>query len=86
MKKVLGILFVGISILLASCGNQRIGDWEWDTYNYIHCLETGKCYKISSWKNNEIGIKVVVENYGNMYFSEGTYILVESKCPICSAH
>ena len=86
MKKILTVLFVIILIVLCSCGNRNYLDLEHDTYNYIHCIETGKCYKITSWKNNEIGIKVVTEKYGNMYFSEGTYILIENDCPVCGTH
>jgi len=86
MKKILAVLFAVMLVVLCSCGNQRLLDFEHDTYNYIHCFETGKCYKITSWKNNEIGIKVVTEKYGNMYFSEGTYLLIENDCPVCGTH
>jgi hypothetical protein len=30
-----------------------------------------------------MGIEVQTKEYGALYFSEGTYILVENKCPIC---
>ena len=85
MKKLLLsiMLLIIMGFTLASCGNRNFFDWEHDTYNYIHCIPDGKCYAITSWKNNEIGIKVVTRDYGNLYFSEGTYILVSNKCPIC---
>ena len=85
MKKlILSILLLCVSVVvLASCGNKRLFDFENDTYNYIHCIADGKCYKLKSWKNNDVGIKVVTENYGAMFFSEGTYILIENHCPIC---
>ncbi len=89
MKKlILSILLAAVllftSLSLTSCGNQDYFDMEQDTYKYVHCISSGKCYKIKSWKNNEIGIKVTTESYGIMYFSEGTYILVGDKCPICN--
>ena len=86
MKKLLGIALAISLLLLSSCGNQRLWDFEYDVYNYIHDVHNGRCYKIKSWKNNEIGIKVDTEDYGFLYFSEGTYILVEDKCPICGDH
>ena len=84
MKKIFSlIMLLLIGITLSSCGNRNYFDFEHDTYKHIHCLSTGKCYNITGWKNNEIGVKVST-TYGNLYFSEGTYILVEDKCPICN--
>ena len=77
------LLFVCI-ITLVGCGNRRYFDFEFDGYGYIHCIPDGRCYKIKSWKDNEVGIKVETEDYGVLFFSEGTYILVEKKCPICN--
>ncbi len=89
MKKILSIIGIlilsaGMIFSLSACGNQRLFDYEWDTYKYIHCLSTNECYEIKSWKNNEIGIKVETKEYGILYFSEGTYILIGEKCPICA--
>lgn len=86
MRKLFGILCGVVLLALCSCGNQRLFDIEADVYNYIHDVNNGKCYAITSWKNNEIGIKVVTKDYGNLYFSEGTYILVSNVCPVCGNH
>lgn len=91
MKRILSIICISILAItmmfgLGSCGNQRLFDIEADVYNYIHDVYNGKCYAITSWKNNNIGIKVVTRDYGNLYFSEGTYILVSNYCPICGNH
>ena len=85
IKRILLTLLIIISTLsLASCGNRHYFDLEFDTYTYVHCFETNKCYKISDWTDMEVGIKVKTVDYGILYFSEGTYILVGDKCPICN--
>lgn len=84
MKKLLSIV-LGLSLLiLCSCGNRAYFDFEHDTYKHLHCFETGKCYNIESWKDMKVGIKITTKEYGILYFSEGTYMLVGEKCPICN--
>jgi len=86
MKKLIFSLIMVFIIVfvMTSCGNRNYWDWEHDTYNYVHYIPENKCYAITSWKNNEIGIKVETKEYGILYFSEGTYILIGNKCPICN--
>jgi len=86
MKKLLlsiVLLFVCI-ITLVGCGNRHYWDMEFDEYKYVHCFITDECYKIVSWTDMEVGIKVETAEYGILYFSEGTYILIGDKCPICN--
>jgi hypothetical protein len=61
--------------------NIGFGNYE---FNYIHNTITDECYELKSWKDNEMGIEVKTAEYGSLYFSEGTYILVEDECPICN--
>jgi len=89
MKRILKVLSIillaGVFIFtLTSCGNRHYIDFEFDNYKYVHSLTTGECYEIQSWTNMDVGIKVKTKEYGILYFSEGTYILVGEKCPVCN--
>jgi len=86
MKKLLlTILLLFVCVFtLCGCGNRHYWDFEFDKYKYVHCLLTDECYQIISWTDMEVGIKVETTEYGILYFSEGTYILVGDKCPICN--
>lgn len=78
-------LFLTIFLLLitvSACGNESWGFGNY-TFKHIHCTTTNECYTIIKWHDNEMGIEVLTEEYGSMYFSEGTYILLEDKCPVC---
>lgn len=87
MKKFLAILLVIIMVfVLCSCGNMSMGfgNYEYekvhiDTHNYSGCLT------IKKWHDSSTGIEVNTEEVGSIFLSEGTYILLEEKCPICVA-
>jgi hypothetical protein len=81
MKKISLVLFLCFALFLCSC-NENIGFGKF-YFGKIHCTTTNECYELKSWRNNEMGIEVQTKEYGALYFSEGTYILVENKCPIC---
>lgn len=84
MKKIKFILCsLLVLIVLCSCGNKNYGFGNYE-FNYIHNTVTDECYELKSWIDNEMGIEVKTAEYGSLYFSEGTYILVEDECPICS--
>ena len=42
-------------------------------------------YPYMKWYESESGIEVTTKELGSIFASEGTYILVEDKCPICDA-
>lgn len=82
-KKLLEILgAIALTLSLTACNmNLGLGNFS---FKKVHCTVNNVCYEIDSWCNNDMGIEVKTKDYGSMYFSEGTYILVEDKCPICS--
>ena len=86
MKRILVVLLLMVLALgLCSCGNMSVGlgNFEFkkvhiDTHSYSGCLTVKK------WHDNETGgIEVKTEEVGNIFLSEGTYILLENECPIC---
>lgn len=87
MKK-LCLLLVSIVLILAlvSCGNQSLGFGNY-SYTKIH-IDTyhfSGCYTVEKWYESDSGIEVKTKEVGSIFASEGTYILVEEKCPICDA-
>ena len=85
MKKIAILLvFVILTLALCSCGNQSVGFGNY-TFRKVH-IDTphfSGCYTIEKWHDNERGIEVKTKEVGSIFLSEGTYILVEDKCPIC---
>ena len=80
------LLTITFGLLLTGCGNKGIGPGNFD-FNKIH-IDTHQfsgCVEITKWYDNETGIEVSTKN-GNYFFSEGTYFLVEDKCPICDKY
>ena len=89
MKKIISIILI-ITVLFLVCSlttscNQGLGFGNY-TFTKVHiCVgDVNKCVEIEKWYDNEIGIEVKTKNYGALYLSEGTYFLVEDKCPICN--
>ena len=87
MKRIAILLtFVILALTLCACGNQSVGFGNY-TFRKVH-IDTphfSGCYTIEKWHDNERGIEVKTEEVGSIFLSEGTYILVEDKCPICDA-
>lgn len=86
MKKIRTLLICVIllfAMALCSCNQScGIGSLSFrkvhiDTYHY------SGCYEIISWYDNSTGIEAVTREFGSIYLSEGTYILISSECPIC---
>lgn len=84
MKKILlVILIIAMVTVLSACnmamgmGNFEFNKIHIDTYHY------SGCFTIQKWYNNESGIEVKTKEAGSMFLSEGTYILIEDKCPFC---
>ena len=88
MKKIIClVLFVILTVaILCSC-NEGIGIGSL-TFRHLHYNTYWQCgcINIQKWYNNENGIEVKTTDGTAMFFSEGTYILVEdqSKCPFCN--
>lgn len=89
MKKVLCAFLIVIVVLLCclpSCGNQSLGFGNF-TFEHVHFSDAinGYCATIEKWYDNEQGIEVKTKEFGSMYLSEGSYILMENgtRCPYC---
>ena len=89
MKKIISLILITVilTLALASCGNANLG---FGTYTFKHARvavggDTGQCFNISSWHDNELGIELHMTNGDSMYCSEGTYLLFSdaSACPFC---
>lgn len=81
MKKKINFILCSL-LVLSGCNAGLIGNYE---FNYVHCLASNECYRITKWIEDETpGVEVKTKEYGTMFFSEGTYILVETECPICN--
>lgn len=80
-KNLIFMLFLSCVITLTSC-NMSLGFGNFN-FRKVHCTLSNECYTIKKWHDNERGIEVDTEEYGTIFFSEGTYILLEDKCPIC---
>ena len=90
MKKILCvILALAICLAFTGCGNMSIGLGNYnytkvhiDTHNYSGCLT------IEKWYDSGNGIEVKTKEAGDIFLSEGTYILLDGTedCPFCNAH
>ena len=72
-------------MFLVSCGNKGtfVGS---NTFEKVHIADhAGNCKDITveTWYNRSHGIKLETKECGNMFLSEGTYILYNGKCPLC---
>ena len=86
MKKIIACMLVIImAVALCGCGNMSMGYGNF-TYRKIH-IDTphyGGCILVDKWYETSTGVEVKTEDYGNIFFSEGTYMLIEDDCPLCS--
>ena len=84
MKKIIVIILALITVLtLTSCNMGAVGSY---TFTDIHICDFGgnACHaKIIKWYDGEEGIEVSTEEFGQLFLSEGTYILFNGTCPIC---
>ena len=79
------ILAGALLFTLVSCGNMSMGLGNY-TYSKSHIMNydgSGVCATVEKWYDNETGVEVKTTEYGSMYLSEGTYILIEERCPYC---
>lgn len=81
MKKLIAaalvVIILTMAIIMTGCSNSI-------RYKKVHIIEAGKCYKITSHVILSYGsCKIYLENGDGLFLSQGTYILVSGKCPIC---
>ena len=86
MKKTLicMMLLTMLLVMLCGCGNKAYGPGNYQ-FDKVHVFDDGhsRCIEINKWYDNEQGIEVQKKDGNGLFFSEGTYMLVEGKCPIC---
>lgn len=87
MKKLIALLFALVFCLsLVACGNENWGIGNY-TYTHVHFAVGPQevCANVKSWHDNELGCEVHTEEFGSIYLSEGTYVLMEDGdlCPHC---
>lgn len=51
---------------------------------HVHLGSFDDCLTITSWQNHPVGVRVNSKEFGSLFLSEGTYLLCENECPICS--
>lgn len=87
MKKIIALVIACcLMFMLAGC-NMGVGIGNFEFHGVHVCDHSGNCrdLAIDKWYDNESGIEVKTTNNGSLFCSEGTYILYEDECPICSA-
>ena len=87
MKKIicLVLLVLMLSILLCGCNETwGPGNYSW---KHVHVSDgvNGYCATVTSWHDNERGIELHTTEFGDVFFSEGTYTLFNNaaQCPFC---
>ena len=87
MRKFIAIILAMVLALsLSACGNESWGVGNY-TFTHVHISDAveGHCATVNSWHDNESGIELHTKEFGNIYLSEGTYMLFNdgSDCPFC---
>lgn len=87
MKKVICVILVAILLCVSLCAcNMSVGIGNY-SFKHVHFAvdNEGHCADVASWHDNELGCEVNTEQYGSLYLSEGSYIMIESAdtCPYC---
>lgn len=73
----------GFLVGATGCGNKSYGMGNYNfTKVHIFSNEGDVCCKVEKWYDAEMGIEVKTDR-GALFLSEGTYMLIESYCPIC---
>ena len=90
MKRIIAVLLLlcCLCACLAGCGNQSLGFGTF-TFEHIHFTDhiDSHCATIERWVDSETGIEVKTKEFGSLFLSEGSYILVSKTddCPYCGA-
>ena len=87
MNKLLKVIVITAILLgLTGCGNKDFWGVGHFTFRKIHIINPDGediCLTVKQWTESEIVIEVDTEEYGPLFLSEGTYIMVSDVCPIC---
>jgi len=81
------LIIIFMMVVLGACGNHNIGFGNF-TFTKVHIFVydgPDMCLTVEEWYEGDIGIEVRTKEYGSLWLSEGTYMLCENDCPICSA-
>ena len=87
MKKIIALAIACcLMFMLVGC-NMGVGIGNFEFHGVHVCDHNGNCrdLAIDKWYDNDNGIEIKTTDYGSLFCSEGTYILYEDECPICSA-
>ena len=87
MRKFIAIILaIVLALSLSACGNESWGVGNY-TFTHVHISDAveGHCATVNSWHDNESGIELHTKEFGDIYLSEGTYMLFNdgSDCPFC---
>lgn len=85
VSRILAVVVFAVTMFLVGCSSENITGSS-SSYHWVHIVQNDLCFKVEDWRVNGERIQVETEEYGEMLFSAGTYILVlnESECPICA--
>jgi hypothetical protein len=78
-------MILTILVAICGCGNENVFGFGNYTFKKIH-IDThhfSGCIEVESWKDNETGIEVKTKDFGSLFLSEGTYMMIEDVCPFC---
>lgn len=87
-KPIVALILLAVIVVLlttlSGCGNMSLGFGNFE-YNKIHVdtYHYSGCFNVEKWYENNNGIEVNTKEADSMFFSEGTYILLEDDCPFC---
>ena len=85
-KSKIYMSFAALALPLMGC-NMNIGPGSY-SFRAVHIYgfdKESRDVAIKSWKEGGMGIEVNTKDYGSMFLSDGTYILLRGigDCPIC---
>lgn len=86
-KRIAILIIIFMMIVFGACGNHSIGFGKY-TFTKVHIFVNDgpdMCLTVVKWYEDEVGIEVRTKEFGTLWLSEGTYMLCEHDCPICSA-
>ena len=86
MKKFFTIIVMVVmfATLLTGCNKSYgFGNYSFKKV-HVDTFHNSDCFTIEKWYENESGIEVKTKEAGFMFLSEGTYMLIEKKCPFCT--
>lgn len=86
IKLLAALAFIPMLTDLTKCGNMNLTQGNFSYYAVHISTPTGNVdVSIKDWKDEKIGVEVTTEDYGSIFLSEGTYILISElgKCPVC---